>query len=49
LSSHGQEVVARQPGLRALSADEVAQELSRVEGDRDAIDSALPCYTASVS
>jgi len=47
LSRGGQEIVARQSGFRALSADEAAQELPKLDGYRATLDAALPTYTAA--
>ena len=47
LSPGGQEIVARQANLRALTPDEAAQELPKLDGYRASLDPALPRYTAA--
>ena len=47
LSRAGQDIVARQAGLRALSPDEAAQELPKLGGYRAPLDPALPRYAAA--
>jgi ABC-type phosphate transport system substrate-binding protein len=47
LSRGGQEIVARHAGFRALSPDEAAKELPKLEGYRAALDPALPRYSGS--
>ncbi len=47
LSREGQEIAARQAGLRALTAGEAAQELRKLDGYRARLDPALRRYHAS--
>jgi ABC-type phosphate transport system substrate-binding protein len=47
LSRGGQDVVARQAGFRALTPDEAAQELPKLDAFRARLDPALARYTAS--
>jgi len=47
LSPAGQALVTRQPGLHALSAAEVAQELPKLDGFIAPLDPALPRYVAT--
>jgi ABC-type phosphate transport system substrate-binding protein len=44
LSASGQAIVARQPGFRALSPDEAAQEMPKLDGYVASLDPALPRY-----
>lgn len=46
LSRGGQEIVARQAGLRALAPYEAAQELPKLDGWRATLDPAVPRYAA---
>src|SRR5439155_14018520 len=47
LSRAGQDIVARQTGFKALSPDEAAQELPKLDGYRATLDPAMPRYTAA--
>ena len=47
LSRAGQDIVARQAGFRALSPDEAAQELPKLEGYCATLDPDLPRYVAA--
>ncbi|HEY3634230.1 MAG TPA: substrate-binding domain-containing protein [Caldimonas sp.] len=44
LSEHGQEIVARQPGFRPLTAKQAAEELPKLAGYTPPLDPGLPRY-----
>jgi len=46
LSPTGQQIAARQPGFAPLPADEITQELPKLDGYRATLDPALPRYVA---
>jgi len=47
LSAEGQKITAQTAGFQPLSADEIKQELSKIEGYVARLDPALPAYTAN--